>query len=42
MEALVNGYRDAWGMPKLPFYFTQMQSYGKGSNPDDLSMAELR
>jgi hypothetical protein len=42
MEALVNGYRDAWSMSKLPFYFTQMQSYGKGSNPDDLGMAELR
>jgi len=25
MEALVRGWRDAWGMPQMPFYFTQMQ-----------------
>lgn len=28
LEALVNGWRNAWGMPNMPFYFTQMQSYG--------------
>jgi sialate O-acetylesterase len=25
MEALVRGWREAWGMPEMPFYFTQMQ-----------------
>ena len=25
MEALVNGWRENWGRPDLPFYFTQMQ-----------------
>lgn len=28
MEALVRGWRDAWCMPDMPFYFTQMQNYG--------------
>ena len=28
MEALVNGWREAWNMPDMPFYFTQMQCYG--------------
>ncbi len=41
MEALVRGWRDAWGMPKMPFYFTQMQCYGP-ANPDALGMAEVR
>ena len=27
MEALIKGWRDAWGMPEMPFYFTQMQPY---------------
>lgn len=40
MEALVRGWRDAWGMPDMPFYFTQMQNYG---SPDstELGMAEV-
>jgi len=42
MEALVNGWRDAWGMPDMPFYFTQMQSYGKNTTPDDVGFAEIR
>lgn len=42
MEALVNGYRDAWGMPEMPFYFTQMQSYGKNTTPDDVGFGEIR
>lgn len=42
MEALVNGFRDAWNMPDMPFYFTQMQSYGKGSSPDDVGFGEIR
>lgn len=42
MEALVNGWRDAWGMPDMPFYFTQMQSYGKGADPNDVGFAEIR
>lgn len=28
MEALVNGWREAWDMPQMPFIFTQMQCYG--------------
>ncbi|MGB0766183.1 MAG: sialate O-acetylesterase [Phycisphaeraceae bacterium] len=42
MEALLNGYRDAWDMPDMPFIFTQMQSYGKNMNPDDLGFGEIR
>ena len=42
MEALVNGFRDAWGMPEMPFYFTQMQSYGKNTTPDDVGFGEIR
>lgn len=40
MEALVRGWRDAWGMPDMPFYFTQMQNYG---SPDsaELGMADV-
>lgn len=41
MEALVRGWRDAWGMPDMPFYFTQMQAYGT-PDPDELGMAEVR
>lgn len=41
MEALVRGWRAAWGMPDMPFYFTQMQSYGS-TNPDDVGMADIR
>ncbi len=41
MEALVNGWRDAWGMPDMPFYFTQMQCYGS-PNPDTVGFADIR
>jgi Carbohydrate esterase, sialic acid-specific acetylesterase len=41
MEALVRGWRGAWGMPNMPFYFTQMQCYGP-ENPDDIGMADVR
>jgi len=41
MEALVNGWRTAWDMPEMPFYFTQMQCYG-APDPDSLGMAEVR
>ncbi len=41
MEALVRGWRAAWNMPQMPFYFTQMQCYGP-ANPDTLGMAEVR
>jgi len=41
MEALVRGWREAWGMPQMPFYFTQMQCYGP-TDPDSLGMAEVR
>ncbi len=41
MEALVRGWRDAWDMPDLPFYFTQMQCYG-AADPDTVGFADLR
>ncbi len=41
MEALVKGWRDAWGMPGMPFYFTQMQSYGS-PDPDNVGFADVR
>ena len=41
MEALVNGWRNAWGMPEMPFYFTQMQGYG-AANADGVGMADVR
>ena len=41
MEALVNGWRDAWGMPDMPFYFTQMQCYGS-PDPDNVGFADIR
>ena len=41
MEALVNGWRDAWGMPEMPFYFTQMQCYG-APDPDSVGFADIR
>lgn len=41
MEALVNGWRDAWKMPKMPFYFTQMQCYGS-PDPDTVGFADIR
>lgn len=42
MEALVKGWRDAWGMPEMPFYFTQMQSYGAGPDPNSVGFADIR
>ncbi|MFM2171260.1 MAG: hypothetical protein RI957_1489 [Verrucomicrobiota bacterium] len=42
MEALLNGYRAAWNMPEMPFIFTQLQSYGKSPNPDEMGLAEIR
>lgn len=41
MEALLNGWRDAWNMPEMPFYFTQMQCYGS-SDPDSVGFADIR
>jgi len=41
MEALVRGWRDAWGMPEMPFYFTQMQCYG-APDPDNVGFADIR
>ena len=41
MEALVKGWRDAWGMPEMPFYFTQMQCYG-AADPDSVGFADIR
>jgi len=41
MEALVKGWRDAWGMPDMPFYFTQMQSYG-AVDPNKVGFADIR
>jgi hypothetical protein len=41
MEALVRGWREAWGMPQMPFYFTQMQCFGP-ANPDTIGMADVR
>lgn len=41
MEALVKGWRDAWGMPNMPFYFTQMQPYGS-PDPNNVGFADIR
>jgi hypothetical protein len=41
MESLVNGWRDAWGMPEMPFYFTQMQCYGT-PDPNSVGFADIR
>lgn len=41
MEALVNGWRTAWDMPDMPFYFTQMQCYGS-ADPDNVGFADIR
>ena len=42
MEALVKGWRTAWGMPDMPFYFTQGHCYGGGQDPDAVGFADLR
>ena len=41
MEALVRGWREAWGMPEMPFYFTQMQNYG-AADSSDVGLADVR
>ena len=41
MEALVSGWREAWDMPEMPFYFTQMQCYGS-PDPDNVGFADIR
>ena len=41
MEALMQGWRDAWGMPEMPFYFTQMQCYGS-PDPNNVGFADVR
>jgi len=41
MEALVKGWRDAWEMPGMPFYFTQMQPYGS-PDPENVGFADIR
>jgi hypothetical protein len=41
MESLANGWRNAWGMPDMPFYFTQMQCYGS-TDPNEIGMADVR
>lgn len=41
MEALVRGWREAWNMPDMPFYFTQMQCYG-APDPDSVGFADIR
>lgn len=41
MEALVKGWREAWGMPEMPFYFTQMQNYG-GADSAEVGFADIR
>lgn len=41
MEALVAGWRDAWEMPEMPFYFTQMQCYGS-PDPNTVGFADIR
>ncbi|MEM7559804.1 MAG: hypothetical protein AAF394_11850, partial [Planctomycetota bacterium] len=41
MEALVRGWRDAWAMRDMPFYFTQMQCYGS-PDPNNVGFADIR
>ncbi len=41
MEALVRGWSEAWGMPEMPFYFTQMQNYGTADSAD-VGLADVR
>lgn len=41
MEALVRSWREAWGMPEMPFYFTQLQCYGPAT-PDAIGFADVR
>ena len=41
MEALVNGWRQNWNHPDLPFIFTQMQCYGE-PDPNNVGFADIR
>jgi sialate O-acetylesterase len=41
MEALVRGWREAWNMPNMPFYFTQMQNYG-AADSEQVGYADIR
>ncbi len=41
MEALVEGWRNAWSMPDMPFYFTQMQAYGT-TDSAEVGLADVR
>ncbi|MEZ6139207.1 MAG: hypothetical protein R3B84_01430 [Zavarzinella sp.] len=41
LEALADGWRIAWGMPDMPFYFTQMQCYGD-ADPNAVGFADIR
>lgn len=41
MEALITGWREAWNMPDMPFYFTQMQCYGT-PDPNTVGFADIR
>ena len=41
MEALIKGWRNAWNMPDMPFYFTQMQAYGS-PDPNNVGFADIR
>ncbi len=38
---MIKGWRDAWGMPEMPFYFTQMQPYGS-PDPNNVGFADIR
>ena len=41
MEALINGWRQNWHHPDLPFIFTQMQCYGE-PDPTNVGFADIR
>ena len=41
MEALTRGWSEAWGIPNLPFYFTQMQNYGAADSAE-VGLADIR
>lgn len=41
MESLVGGWREAWGLPEMPFYFTQMQNYGAADSAE-VGFADIR
>jgi len=41
MQALLDGLREVWGRPDLPFYFTQMQCYGE-ADANDVGFADIR